>query len=175
MRNLSFPNPVPLLNEEKIIAVDADVVTCFVKAEQSDHARSLNPEGEKIYQIGLTYGFRVLPTVEEQLRAIPDVRNRLEHDESLRRLFLLVNLNYQEFIPRIEKRTLELFPHHNDKSDCRILAEAEAIDSSVLLTLDVNFQKHLRSRTSTPLLKPSQFDIPYGTRRKFQQIPPTQN
>ena len=156
-------------NSEKIVAVDSHIVTYFVKAERASEPLPDDLEGEysAVYEIALTYGFWLLPKVEEEVQKIPDVSYRLKHEQSLTQLFRPTNLS--ESASQIEVRTKELRIFHSGGNDCRILAEAEALGADVLLTFDGDFEERLKSRTSVLLIKPSQFRIPVGTPHKFRR------
>ena len=156
-------------NSEKIVAVDSQIVTFFVEAERNSKPVSavLQNTYNAVYDIALTYGFWLLPKVEEEVQKIPDVAYRLKHEQSLIQLFRLTNLS--EFASQIEARTKKLRMFHRDGNDCWILAEAEALQADVLLTFDEDFEKRLKSRTSVQLIKPSQFRIPVGTPHKFRR------
>ena len=161
---------------EKKIAADTQVVTYFVEAAQSDYAPSLDSdvrlaaERKAVFLIALTYGLLLLPTAHREIEAIPNLAVLLKHEEFLRTLFRITNLSYPEFAPRVDNRTDELLKlsRHPDEEDCRILAEAEVLQSDALLTFDGDFQKRLQPHTNIPLRKPSEFKIAPGTPRKFR-------
>ena len=156
-------------NSEKIVAVDSQIVTFFVEAERNSKPASAVVQNQynAVYYIALTYGLWLLPKVEEEVQKIPDVAYRLKHEQSLMQLFRPTNLS--ESASQIEARTKKLRMFHSDGDDCRILAEAEALEADVLLTFDGDFEKRLKSRTSVQLIKPSQFRIPVGTPHKFRR------
>ena len=156
-------------NSEKIVAVDTQIVTFFVEAERNSKSASADVQNQynAVYDIALTCGFWLLPKVEEEVQKIPDVAYRLKHEQSLMQLFRPTNLS--ESASQIEARTKKLRMFHSDGDDCRILAEAEALEADVLLTFDGDFEKRLKSRTSVQLIKPSQLRIPVGTPHKFRR------
>lgn len=164
-----------IVRAEKVITVDSQIVTYFLNATDDTlpMSRRLTAEYEAVFHIALTYGFRLLPTVERQIKAIPDLTRLLKHQQSLMTLFSPTNLNYPEFVSKINERERTLLEHHSDKTDCRILAEAEAVESEILLTLDKNFQKRLQPHTDIDLLKPTQFKIVPGTPLKFRPVAET--
>ena len=160
---------------EKNIAADTQVVTYFVEAAQSDYVPLLDPdvrlaaERKAVFLIALTYGLLLLPTAHREIEAIPKLAVLLKHKEFLITLFRITNLNYPEFAPRVDNRTDELLKlsRHSDKEDCRILAEAEILQSDTLLTFDGSFQRRLQPHARIPLRKPSEFKIAPDTPRKF--------
>ena len=155
-------------NSEQIVAVDSHIATYFVRAERDSRPQSndLEREYKAVYEIALTYGFWLLPKVEEELQKIPNAADRLQHDQSLIQLFRITNLRESS---QIESRTKELLNWHNDENDCRILAEAEALEANILLTFDGDFQKRLNPHARIKLVKPSQLKIPAGTPHKFRR------
>jgi hypothetical protein len=71
----------------------------------------------------------------------------------------------------IEARTKHFLQFHPRQNDCRILAEAEDLGLNTLLTYDVDFMKHLESRTQViTLTTPCTFwvkqNVPKGSKPK---------
>ena len=56
----------------------------------------------------------------------------------------------------VRSRYKEFYPIHKKEADCRILAQAEALEFSTLLSYDLAFVDNLSSRTNINLLKPSE-------------------
>jgi hypothetical protein len=65
--------------------------------------------------------------------------------------------------------------YHSGKVDCQLVAEAEIVDASTLLSYEKKMIRNLRPRTTVDLLLPTEYwrrlDIPRGTPPKWTPAP----
>lgn len=76
---------------------------------------------------------------------------------------------------RWSTRTTELGKHHNGPVDCQLVAEAEIIGATTLLSFDKTMVRRLRQHAACRLLSPSEYwdelAIPRGTPPKWTPAP----
>lgn len=58
---------------------------------------------------------------------------------------------------RVAARTVDFLRLHPEDNDCRILAEAEDLGLSAVLTFDTRFRNRLSSASRVPLVKPCEY------------------
>jgi hypothetical protein len=107
----------------------------------------------------------VTPHVIEECAKIRNEAIRKLHESYINDLFDEWQLNS---LANVDARTHVLSAHHSGLSDCRILAEAEDVGFSVLLTYDADFIRHLHGKGKVDLISPSEFwaelKIPAGAK-----------
>ena len=109
-------------------------------------------------------GLHILTTVRAENQCIHDMA-LAKHHENWMTLFP----ETQPINPsRIDDRTKELLACHSGARNCRILAEAEDVGLSVLLSFDSKFIAKLRSKTAVSVVRPLDFwtslNIPRGAK-----------
>lgn len=143
-------------------AVDCMIIDYLEQAMEigynpsTDPDRNLAPEREAVFRLFLWSKMIVLATVLRQLAGIKDAAWR----DRLNKLVLIHMPENQILageVQTIESRTKELLIFHGDTFDCRIVAEAESIEASALLSFDHKLRKRLSSHTTLPLLAPSEY------------------
>lgn len=95
-----------------------------------------------------------LPTVRKEFERIPDPARRANHVSWTNVHFGVYPLTNPA---GVEERAASLREFHADDDDRHILAEAEDIGSSVLLTFDKPFIAHLRGHARLVLTRPAEF------------------
>lgn len=77
----------------------------------------------------------------------------------------------------IRERKLELEAFHKGENDCRILAEAEDVGHTVLLTFDTKFIRHLASRTPIQIIQPESYwaSLALPSRAEPDKLPAVEN
>lgn len=95
-----------------------------------------------------------LPTVKEEFSRIKDPARRAKHESWTNVLFGVRPLNCPA---AVRQRTAELERLHADHDDRMVLAEAEDIGFSVLLTFDTRFVRRLAAHTRLNLTAPALF------------------
>lgn len=154
---------------KKPIGLDSQCLSYLIDAMQGSSAPSGDLATEKIalfrtylYTEGTLF---VTPRVIEECAKIRNEANKNLHETYLNDLFDVFPLNSPS---NVEARTRVLSAHHSGLSDCRILAEAEDVDFSALLTYDADFLRHLHGKGKVDLVRPSAFwadlKIPAGAK-----------
>jgi len=95
-----------------------------------------------------------MPTVKREFERISDPVRRAKHQSWTSVLFGVCPLNNPEAVTR---RAAELEEFHPDIDDRMLLAEAEDVGFSTLLSFDADFVKHLGHRTRLSLTTPGSF------------------
>ncbi len=67
-------------------------------------------------------------------------------------------LDHDSDVPEsvIEQRVNELLPHHAGISDCRVVAETEAMEVGYLITRDDKLQRRLQAHTEVRMVRPTE-------------------
>lgn len=104
-----------------------------------------------------------MPTVRQEFSRIRDPVRRGKHESWTGVLFGVRRLNNPE---AAKVRAAGLKPHHPDLDDRMVLAEAEDLGFSALLTFDTEFVSHLAPYASLTLTTPAEYwtflDVPRG-------------
>jgi hypothetical protein len=159
----------------RFAAIDSNVLTYFLEAFQDGYDPGQDVSGlanERVAAVRcFFYGerpFWVGPTVKRECARI---RNISWADLHLRiPLTLLQDMAPETPEKDLEARAIDLKVHHPSHDDCRVVAEAEAIGLSVLLTCDQDLIGRLGPRSRVSMLRPSQFWDSLGIRRGAQPL-----
>ncbi len=163
------------------IGLDSQCLSYLIDAMQGSSEPSGDLAAEKIalfrtylYTEGTLF---VTPRVIEECAKIRNEANKNLHETYLNDLFDVLPLNSPS---NVGARTHTLSAFHSglpNLSDCRILAEAEDVGFSALLTYDADFLRHLHGKGKVDLVRPSAFwaelKIPAGA--KPNKIPHPKN
>ncbi|WP_341908545.1 type II toxin-antitoxin system VapC family toxin [Polaromonas sp. YR568] len=107
----------------------------------------------------------VTPTVTAECAQIRNIERADLHASFIRVLFGEIPLNSPH---SITARASLLQKHHRGVNDCTIVAEAEDVGHTVLLTFDSDLGRHLAPHTSVRLLQPLEYwnllAIPLGSK-----------
>lgn len=107
----------------------------------------------------------VTPTVTAECARIRNITRAELHASFIRVLFGELPVPDSS---AAKARTTTLTGHHAGHNDCAIIAEAEAVGSSVLLSFDSSLVRHLARRTKVQLVEPLEYwnglSIPLGAR-----------
>jgi hypothetical protein len=145
-----------------VVAVDSNALTDLVDAigvEGYDPIQDTSGLADeriamsRLFMYG-GYGLWIPPIVRIETAGISpgevlDAHNRmtwyqlLDHDSDV----------YESII---ERRVNELLPRHSGVSDCRVLAETEAMALGYLITRDNNLRKHLQALTKVQIVLPTE-------------------
>lgn len=96
----------------------------------------------------------VTPTVEREFRRIRDARRRASHVSWTNVLFGVRRVNAAV---AVADRAVSLEQFHDDPDDRLVLAEAEDIGFTTLLSFDTDFVKHLAPHARLSLTTPGEF------------------
>jgi len=144
------------------VAIDSNALTYLIEAMDPNYDPSsddpiLAIERISMLRVFLYAGlpFYVLPQVRNEYKKIPNFDWRDIHESTVGALLheVLMELDYHDAC----QRKTELLSLHPKDKDCQILAEAELIEITSLLTRDDDFIKKLSSCTRTRILYPSEF------------------
>ena len=144
------------------VAIDSNALTYLVQAMEPNYDPAndnslLSFERISMLRTFLYTGdpFYVLPQVRKEYNNIPRYEWRSIHESTVG--VLLEEIFIEEQDNAIQKRKEDfLFFHPKDK-DCQILAEAEAMNMSSLLTRDNDFINKLSPHTTIQMVYPSEF------------------
>lgn len=144
------------------VAIDSNALTYLIDAMKPDYmplsdGPDLGLERISMLRIFLYGGlsFYVLPQVMYEYQQIPEIEKRDIHQFTVD--ILLIETPMESCSNKVSQRKGELLLTHPKDKDCQILAEAEILGISTLLTRDTNFIKRLASCTSVRILRPSKF------------------
>jgi hypothetical protein len=70
--------------------------------------------------------------------------------------YQLLDHDSDVFESGIEQRVKELLPHHVGLSDCRVVAETEAMEIAYLMTRDDKLQRRLQAHTKVRIARPTE-------------------
>lgn len=101
------------------------------------------------------YQFWVSPTVRAEYLRIGNLAKRETHDRWARYHLHDVEPDVPDSI--LGSRVVVLQQRHSDIDDCRILAEAEAVQADIVLTSDADFVADLHAATEVLLMRPTEF------------------
>ena len=154
---------------EEPIGLDSQCLSYLIDAMQGVVAPSGDLAEEKValFRIYLyTPGtLSVTPHVLEECARMRNKDRRSLHASYVNVLFGEPCLNSPD---RVGVRTLERGSSHSGHSDCRILAEAEDVRLTTLLTYDAAFIRRLGHASHVALVRPADYwdvlSIPRGTR-----------
>lgn len=151
------------LRRDHYIAADSNALTYFTEAMWNGYdpnSDSSSIAGERAAMLlaylytGRTYS--LLPTVEVEYKEIRDQSRLAAHEEVAGTLFL--DVLDQLPAAELERRQADLMLIHSRPSDCAILAEAELVGVSYLLSCDDAFVSRLRGKANrVRLMKPSEY------------------
>lgn len=147
------------MDKQPKIAIDSNAITYSLDAMSPGYdpsSDSLSDERRAIIRIALYINkIYVLPTVKAECSRIPDRLKRLEHEGQT-----IFNTRQWKFDDqRVEERMNDfLLYHENKKADCRLLAEAEYVKMSILLSYDKIFIKKLDFKANgLEIIKPTEY------------------
>ena len=95
-----------------------------------------------------------MPMVKQEFSRIPNPVRRASHERWTNVLFGVRPLNRPELV---KQRAADLERHHRKAGDCMVLAEAEDIGFSALLSFDATFIKRLAPQARLNLTAPEAF------------------
>jgi hypothetical protein len=143
-------------------AIDSNVLTYFLEAFRGGYDPASDVSGLAGERVAIVrcyfYGdceFWVSPTVKRECELIKDAQWAELH----RRIpiSLLADMLPEASEEDLDARAAELERCHSEHSDCRVVAEAEAMRLDVLLTCDGEMASRLGPRSTVKILRPSQF------------------
>ncbi|MDL2124922.1 MAG: hypothetical protein LWX51_18030 [Deltaproteobacteria bacterium] len=144
------------------VAIDSNALTYLIESMEPNYFPSsddpvLAIERISMLRIFLYAGllFYVLPQVINEYAKIPKYDWRDIHKSTVGALLNDVQMELDHH--DVCQRKRELLSLHPKDKDCQILAEAEVIGISSLLTRDDDFIKRLSSYTVVRILYPSEF------------------
>jgi hypothetical protein len=147
--------------EEKQTLIDAMIVDYLVNAMDNkyypnrDSDQKLRMERVAAFRLFLWAQLSMAPSANRQLRQTknPEWLGKLER-------LVLIHLGEPQidsvFRVKSEIRAKELNQHHSDLDDCLIVAEAELLGCSALVTFDSTLKKRLSSVAQLPITTTSE-------------------
>ena len=155
---------------ERLVLVDSMILSYLADAiapgYRPDSDDALDQERVAALRLYFWDRLGVGQTAVEQSERTPDPdhRNRLDHLVAI----LMPEFRVEEWKEEsVERRVGELMTLHRDENDCRIVAEAEALQADAIVTFDKRMRNRLRDAVEVALLFPSelweQLGIPRGS------------
>ena len=99
--------------------------------------------------------FWVSPTVKVEYNKILDEYRNIRHGRFTD--FLLLDQPIEVDEDRLKARVCKLLANHSGETDCRVLAEVEALGLDTLLSFDSRFARRVQPLTRVKLTRPSDF------------------
>jgi len=164
------------------VAIDSNALTYLVEAMDPNYDPANDEPTLAVERISMLrtfiyagIPFYVLPQVMKEYNRIPKFEWRNIHESTVGALLEDVLIDSQD--NDIQKRKTEFMSFHPKNKDCQILAEAEAMDISSLLTRDNDFKNRLSSHTTIRIVYPSEFwnDLNIATGAKPKSSPRESN
>jgi len=163
-------------------AADSMVITYVIHAIQdsydpsSDQDQALRRERTAGLRLTLYEGFVVVPEVLRETKSIDNPETAERHDSLRLGLMYTVYPTGWERSHPVIIRTQQLNYHHQSRSDCRAVAQSEALGLQYFVTFDRDMIKHLAGKTAgIEIITPSslwrRLKIPAGTPPRFQPHP----
>jgi hypothetical protein len=144
------------------VAIDSNALTYLVEAMEPNYDPANDDPSLAVERISMLRTFLytgtpfyVLPQVRKEYNKIPRYEWRNIHESTVGVLLEEIFIENQD--NGIKKRKTEFMSFHPKNKDCQILAEAEAMNMSSLLTRDNNFINRLSPRTTIQMVYPSEF------------------
>ena len=144
------------------VAIDSNALTYLVEAMEPNYDPANDDPSLAVERISMLRTFLytgtpfyVLPQVRKEYNNIPRYEWRNIHASTVGVLLEEIFIENQD--NAIQKRKTEFMSFYPKNKDCQVLAEAEAMNMSSLLTRDDNFINRLSPHTTIQMVYPSEF------------------